>query len=145
MVSGLKYDLLSISQLFDKGNRLWFDETQCVVESVRSSDIVLHGSRLDNVYAINLDYISPMYLSYLKASLDNAWFWHRRFGHASMHTPHKLVKHDLVKGYSLTNMRKTMCVVHVLEISQYEQTFEEFVYLKVLRIVTYGPMWTNLN
>jgi len=53
---------------------------------------------LDNVYAVNLNHISCMHISCLKASLDDAWLWHRMLGHASMHTLHKLVKHDLVRG-----------------------------------------------
>ena len=58
----------------------------------------MHGSRLDNVYVINLDHISLLHFSYLKASLDNAWLWDHRIGHACMCTIHKLVKHDLVRG-----------------------------------------------
>ena len=58
LIDGLKYNLLSISQLYDKGNCVWFDESQCVIENARSNDILLHGSRLDNVYAINLNHIS---------------------------------------------------------------------------------------
>ena len=74
-----------------------FDESQYVVENVRSNDIVLHGSRLDNIYAINLYQISSMHLSCVKASLDDACIWHHRLGHASMHTLHELVTYDLVR------------------------------------------------
>ena len=66
-----------------------------------SNNTVLHGCRLDNVHAINLDHISLIHLSHLKASLDDAWFWHHRLGHANKHTFHKLVKHDLVRGLPL--------------------------------------------
>ena len=51
-----------------------------------------------NVYIINLYHISPMHLPYLRASVDDAWLWHHRLGHAGMYTLHKLVKHDLVRS-----------------------------------------------
>jgi len=86
-----------------------FDELQCGVENFRSNYISLYDSRLDNVYAINLDHISHMHLSYLKASIDDALLWYcRKVMQASMNTLHKLVKHDfrkrIVTPYLLTTM-----------------------------------------
>ena len=40
LVDGLKYKSLSISQLCDKDNCVWFDESQCAIENVKSNDIV---------------------------------------------------------------------------------------------------------
>jgi len=82
LTNGLKYILLNISQHFNKGNWVCFDDSQCVVENTISHDIVLYGFRLDNVYAVHLDYISAMPLSCLQLSLDDAWFWHQMLGHA---------------------------------------------------------------
>ena len=75
-----------------------FNDSQCVNENALTNDIVPHSSRLDNVYAINLDHISLMHLSCLKASLGNAWLRHHSLGHISVHTLHKFIKHDLVRG-----------------------------------------------
>jgi len=50
LVEVLKYNLLSISQLFGKGNCVCFDDFQCAIENARINDIVLHGSKLDNIY-----------------------------------------------------------------------------------------------
>ena len=72
LVDGLKYNWLNISQCYDKDNHIWFDDSYCVVENTKNNDVVLHGSRLNNVYAINLAHTSPMHLSCLKGSLDNA-------------------------------------------------------------------------
>ena len=72
LVNGLKYNLLSISQLCDKVNRVWFDESQCATENVKSDDIVLYGSKPNNVYAISLNHICPMHLSYLQATFEEA-------------------------------------------------------------------------
>jgi len=49
------------------------DKSQWAVENVKSNDLVLYGSKVDNVDAINLDHVSPMHLSCLKASFDDAW------------------------------------------------------------------------
>jgi len=65
---------------------------------VHNDKITLYGPRIDNVYAINLNSISSDKLSCFKASLDDTWLWHRRLGHASMHTIEKLSKLDLVRG-----------------------------------------------
>jgi len=54
LVYDLKHNLLNISQLCDKGNYVWFDNFKCTVKNVITNDIVLHGSRLDNVYAVSL-------------------------------------------------------------------------------------------
>jgi len=83
-----------------------FDEFQCTVETARTNDIVLHGSRLDDAYAMNLDHISPMDLSFLKTSLDDARRWHCILESASMYTFYKLVKHDLVRGLPLYKYEK---------------------------------------
>jgi len=36
-----------------------------------------------------------------------------------MHSLHKLVKLDLVRGLPLYGFKKVVCVVHVLEVSKY--------------------------
>ena len=72
-----------------------------------------------------------MHLSYVKASLDDAWLWRCILGYASMHALYKLVKHYLVGGLPFRNMRTILCVVLVLEVSKYmlSSTFEECVNL----------------
>jgi len=65
---------------------------------VHNKSTVLYGPRIDNIYAVNMDSISSNKLSCFKASLDDTWLWHRRLGHASMHTLEKLSKLDLAHG-----------------------------------------------
>ena len=64
---------------------------------------ILYGPRIDNVYAINLNSISP---NKFKALLDDTWLRHRRLGHASMQTIEKLFKYDLVRGLPLYKFEK---------------------------------------
>jgi len=98
LVEGLKFNLLSMSQLSDQGNNVIFNSSHCIVQNEHDKSTVLYGPRIDNVYAINLSSVSPNKLSCFKASLNNTWLWHRRLGHASMHTIEKISKHDLVRG-----------------------------------------------
>jgi len=86
LVEGLKFNLLSISQLCDKGNDVIFNSSHCIVQNVHDKNSILYGPRIDNVYALNLRSVSPNKLSCFKASLDETWLWHRRLGHASMRT-----------------------------------------------------------
>ena len=104
LVDGLKFNLLSISQLCDKGNLVTFASTHCIIKDKKSEKITLYGPRIDNVYAIDIDNIPSHNLSCFKASHhENKWLWHRRLGHASMHTIKKLAKKELVRGLPLCN------------------------------------------
>ena len=98
LVEGLKFNLLSISQLCDKDNNVIFNSSHCIVQNVHDESTVLYGPRIDHVCAANINAISSNTLSCFKASLDYTWLWHRRLGHTSMHTIEKLSKLDLVRG-----------------------------------------------
>ena len=100
-VSGLKHNLISISQLCDKGFKVSFEASICTVTNPIDSSIILVGKRYGNVYLIDLNNLSS---SNHCLVADNAkmneigWLWHRRLGHASTHLILKLLKMDLVKG-----------------------------------------------
>ncbi|VFQ66058.1 unnamed protein product [Cuscuta campestris] len=55
LVEGLKHNLLSISQLCDKGNRVIFDSRKCIVERLCDNKTILCGSRVDNIYMFDLE------------------------------------------------------------------------------------------
>jgi len=104
LVDGLEFNLLSRSQLCDKGNLVSFDSTHCVVQNKESRKVNLYGVRIENVYAIDLNDISSSNLACFKASqYDENWLWHQRLGHASMHTIQKLARNELVRGFSKYN------------------------------------------
>ena len=50
LVDGLKHNLLSISQLCDKGNSVTFNSEACVVNCKKNNKVVLTGVRKGNVY-----------------------------------------------------------------------------------------------
>ncbi|XP_075085033.1 uncharacterized protein LOC142168272 [Nicotiana tabacum] len=51
-VVGLKHNLLSISQMCDKGNEVKFNSKICTVTKLDTDEIVLKGKRHNNVYKI---------------------------------------------------------------------------------------------
>ena len=72
----------------EKGNCVWFNDFHCAVEDTRPMTLII--------------------FSCSKASLNDAWLWHHKLGHARMHTLHKLVKHDLLRATSF-QVRKGLC------------------------------------
>ncbi|XP_073220690.1 uncharacterized protein [Cicer arietinum] len=54
-VKGLKHNLLSISQLCDKGYQVYFTSHTCTLEHKEDDSIKLVGERVNNIYMIDLD------------------------------------------------------------------------------------------
>ena len=93
LVERLTNNLLSISQLCDKGHKVLFDTKLCTIFQPNSEIVKFTGKRVNNMYMIDLDDLVHENL-YLTANKDNlTQLWHRRLGHASYNVFHKLVKY----------------------------------------------------
>ena len=55
LFKNLKYNLLSISQLCDKGYRVCFESNACHVINSTTNQIIYIGKRHENVYVIHID------------------------------------------------------------------------------------------
>ena len=55
LVEELAYNLLSISQLCDKGYRVTFDSQACTIFEPNSETVKFTGKRVDNMYMVNLN------------------------------------------------------------------------------------------
>ena len=77
-VNGLKHNLLSISQLYDMGNKVTFYPKNCFVSSLNEDKIIFNGERIDNVYVINLNKIDNKDVKCLMSISHDIWTWHRR-------------------------------------------------------------------
>ena len=107
LVENLKFNLFSISQLCDKGFRVYFEANVCHVINSSINQIIYIGKRHENVYVIHINEIVLNNESCLIANdVNDSWLWHRRLGHASMKTLSKLVKNDLVIGLSKLSFDK---------------------------------------
>nr|GEX20978.1 putative ribonuclease H-like domain-containing protein [Tanacetum cinerariifolium] len=102
----LKFNLFSVSQIYDKRNIVLFSDTECIVLSLNfklidESEVLLRIPRKNNMYSVDLKNIVPKGgLTYLfaKATSDESKLWHIRLGHLNFKTINKLVKGNLVKG-----------------------------------------------
>lgn len=106
LVEGLKYNLLSISQLCDKGYKVTFTNTCCIIEHDDKKDIVFKGVRVNNVYMLNLIEVPLTSLKCLVALNDNSWLWHRRLAHVNFDLLNKVVSKDLVVGLPKIKLSK---------------------------------------
>ena len=55
LVEGLAYNLLSISQLYDKGHKVLFDTKACTIFQPNNKLIKFTEKRVNNMYMIDLD------------------------------------------------------------------------------------------
>ena len=97
LVNGIKHNLLSISQFCDKNCKVVFESNRCVVLDKNECALFV-GSRHNNIYVVDLCDSKAFNEKCLVSVNDDTWLWHRRLGHASMHTISKLSKTNLVKG-----------------------------------------------
>ena len=96
-MEGLKHNLLSISQLCDKGYKIMFEPTQCLITDSKSVETVLVGKRVSNIYMLNVSCITSS-MNCLLTRDDESRLWHRRLAHIDMHHLNKIVSKDLVIG-----------------------------------------------
>ena len=98
LVNGLKYNLLSISQLCDRRNGVIFDNVICTIENIKDNKILFIGQRVENVYVLTIDDVAPTNETCLIAMNDNGWLRHRRLGYAYINLISKLAQKDLIIG-----------------------------------------------
>ena len=102
LVTGLKYNLLSISQLCDNGFKVIFYPTHCSILN-KDGKLVLTCPRSKNVYTCD---ISKHKNICLISTQDDPWLWHRRLGHANMKLIKNISTNDHVRGIPKLNFQK---------------------------------------
>ena len=75
LVDGLKHNLLSVSQLCDKGNRVTFEHKECFVTHMEENKVIFKGERVNNIYTINLSSLTNQGVEYFVAIKDDTWMW----------------------------------------------------------------------
>jgi len=110
LVKGLKHNLISISQLCDRGNIVEFHASVCRILDGKTRELILEGKRVKDVYMTNLCSLSGQTLSCMSVHKNDPWLWHKRLGHVNARTLNTLKKLDLVDG--MPNMKfefKSLC------------------------------------
>ncbi|KAH0743297.1 hypothetical protein KY290_031290 [Solanum tuberosum] len=95
-VKGLKHNLLSISQLCDKG---------CKVEKPDTKEVILTSKRYRNVYKVDIMGMSGTSLKCFSAISNDPLLWHKRLGHASLKQINKLLEKEMGIGLPKTKFK----------------------------------------
>ena len=82
-VEVLRHNLLSISQLCDKGKKVIFRFSDVEVINLNTQKLVLTGNRDKHVYTVYTSTISDKNLVCLGVLDKYPLLWHKRLGHAS--------------------------------------------------------------
>ncbi|XP_070002292.1 uncharacterized protein [Nicotiana sylvestris] len=103
-------NLLSVSRIYDKGNKVEFLSNICTVTNLVTGEVVLVAKRYKNIYVANFESIQSGDLSCLKVVDDDVELWHRRLGHPSFSLLNKLIQKDLVRGLPMSKFEvKKVC------------------------------------
>jgi hypothetical protein len=106
LVDGLKHNLLSVSQMCDRGCEVVFMSKDCKIKSINSRQVVAKGIRIENnVYVLKEDREQ----CHLRKH-DESWLWHRRLGHLNFDHLIKLKNLDAVKDLlRISKPQDSMC------------------------------------
>ncbi|GJW16837.1 putative ribonuclease H-like domain-containing protein [Tanacetum coccineum] len=113
------YNLFSVSQICDKKNKVLFTDSECLVLSPEfklpdENQVLLRIPRQNNMYSFNLENIVPsggLACLIAKATIDESNKWHRRLGHVNFKNLNKLVKGNLVRGFTSKDFSKMTTIV----------------------------------
>jgi hypothetical protein len=92
-VEGMKHNLLSVSQVCDRGCEVIFTSKDCRVKSVNSRQLVAKGIRTENNVSVLIEEEEECYLS----NYDESWLWNRRLGHLNFNHIIKIKNSGAVK------------------------------------------------
>ena len=73
LVDGLKHNLISISQLCDKGYNVSFSKYCCTIEYNLNKENVFKGLRVNNIYMLDLNEVSVKGAKCLISLNENSW------------------------------------------------------------------------
>ncbi|GKC84123.1 retrovirus-related pol polyprotein from transposon TNT 1-94, partial [Tanacetum coccineum] len=98
-VEGRNHNLFSVGQFCDADLEVAFRKSISYVRDLKGNDL-LTGSRGQDLYSITLqDTTSPNLICLMaKATLSQAWLWHRRLSHLNFDSINLLSKNDIVIG-----------------------------------------------
>ncbi|GJT86463.1 retrovirus-related pol polyprotein from transposon TNT 1-94 [Tanacetum coccineum] len=100
-VNGLKYNLISISQLRDAKYIVQFDDKQGAIFNA-NKEFVLIAPRRNDVYVIDMSSLTTNGACFFaKASESVNWLWHKRLSHLNFKNINKLAKQNKVLGLPL--------------------------------------------
>jgi hypothetical protein len=104
-VNGLKYNLISVSQLCDDGYQVLFNIAQGIVFN-KDWKVVLIAPRRGNVYVMDMESSPSEQCFYTQADEDTNWLWHKRLSHLNFKNINKLSRKQLADGIPSVSFKK---------------------------------------
>ncbi|GJY47895.1 retrovirus-related pol polyprotein from transposon TNT 1-94 [Tanacetum coccineum] len=106
-VSGLKDNLISISQLCDANFKVLFSKTHGTIFN-QNNEVVLIASRRRDVYVNDMSFYNEEINAcfFAKASNNVNWLWHKRLSYLNFKNINKLAKQNLVVGLPFLTFSK---------------------------------------
>ena len=148
LVDGLKHSLLSISQMFDRGYKITFELEQCIIADSKSTETVLVGKRVSNVYMLNVSSTIPT-MNCLLSRDDESWLWHRRLAHIHMYHLNRIASKDLVIGLPKLKFERNKLCEACQKGKQTKSSFKPINFvcttrpLELLHMDLFGPSRTK--
>jgi hypothetical protein len=106
LVDGLKHNLLSVSQMCDRGCKVLFMSKDCKINSINSGQVVGKGIRTENNVYVLKENREECHLR----KHDESWLWHRRLGHLNFDHLIKLKNLEAVKDLPrISKPQESMC------------------------------------
>ena len=144
-VNGLKYNLISVSQLCDVGYRVLFDVSRGIIFN-QERKVVLIAPRKGNVYQMDMETTPSEQCFYSKADEDTNWLWHKRLSHLNFKNINKLSRKSLADGMPPLSFSKdkpcTGCEMekHKRASFKTKQSFQVTEALHLLHMDLFGPV-----
>jgi hypothetical protein len=105
-VDGLKHNLLSVSQVCDKGCEVVFTSKCCKIKSLNLGQMVAKGIRTENNVYVLKEEKKECHLS----KYDESWLWNRRLGNLNFYHIIKLRNNGAVKDLpKISNPYDSIC------------------------------------
>ena len=142
-VKNLHHNLISISQLYDKGKNVVFDSDLCKIVDQSSKETLFSSKRKGNIYSPSFDDLTLS--KCLVAKDEEVNFWHRQLGHASMNLLNKLKRKDLVRGLPSHDFKIEIlckaCTMGKFKKSSFlaKKTVSTFRVLELVHMDLFGP------
>ncbi|GJU05663.1 retrovirus-related pol polyprotein from transposon TNT 1-94 [Tanacetum coccineum] len=96
-VNGLKYNLISISQLCDAKYIVQFDKKRGTIFN-SNKEVVMIAPRVRDIYVLDMTSSTQESCFFTKSSENLNCLWHKRLAHLNFKTINKLAKQNLVIG-----------------------------------------------
>ena len=137
----MKHNLLSVSQVCDRGCEVVFSSKDCKIKSVDSGKLVAKGIRTENnVYVLKEEEKEECNLS----KYDESWLWHRRLGHLNFDHIIKLKNSGAVKDLpKISKPYDSVCKPCQMKAHSYSIQIKNLsLNRKTSTVSTHGSMWT---